>query len=224
MIVLAGGMPRSGSTWSFNIARLALARRGTVVSAASNSLSDALAAGGQNHVLLKSHLPEHEVIRLVQLGAVKSIVTVRRPEDAILSWMHTFGMPLEDTINAFESWFTIFHELRECSLVLRFEDVEERPARTAFRLGRSLFGDYSPVEAWRASRAFSRKRVSKLIRDVEEKRRPTTDAGFTYYDDETYFHRRHISDRSQFTASSEDLARIRAAFSAWIDDEGNVRL
>jgi len=99
MIVCILGMPRSGSTFSFNIARELLTARGTVHQASCSDLHPVLAAAPRvDHFLMKGHWPGDATINSIISGEARAVCTVRKPEDAIASWMTAFGFPLEQAI------------------------------------------------------------------------------------------------------------------------------
>ncbi|HEX6409545.1 MAG TPA: hypothetical protein VFZ88_03030, partial [Sphingomicrobium sp.] len=109
MIVFIAGMPRSGSTFSFNIARRLLEDRGSVYQEPTGDLLGAFERlGGAAHLLLKGHSADKVTLQLAQLGAMKVVCTVRKPADAIASWMTTFGFTLEQSLGHMEDWLRMF--------------------------------------------------------------------------------------------------------------------
>jgi hypothetical protein len=71
MIVFIGGMPRSGSTFSFNIARDLVERDGTVYQEPDSHLLDVVDRSAQSdHIVFKAHTADDTTIRLIQAGAV----------------------------------------------------------------------------------------------------------------------------------------------------------
>ena len=91
MIAIQAGMPRSGSTFAFNIVREAIRTCGTVYHEASNDLLGAIdRSNGADHVLLKTHALDAPSIELAKAGRVRIIMTVRRIEDAMASWLTAF--------------------------------------------------------------------------------------------------------------------------------------
>ena len=104
MIVFIAGMPRSGSTFSFNIVRRLLEARGSVYQEPTDDILGALErAGDATHLLLKAHQADDVTLALIKIGAVKAVCTVRKPEDAIASWMTTFGFTLAESLDATET-------------------------------------------------------------------------------------------------------------------------
>jgi len=80
MIVFVAGMPRSGSTFSFNVAREILSLRGTVYHEYSHTLTEVVArSAGADHILWKDHSTDEASMRLIELGAASVICTFRKP-------------------------------------------------------------------------------------------------------------------------------------------------
>ena len=194
MIVLVAGMPRSGSTFSFNVGREVLLARGRVHQEATHDVAGALERSGRaDHVLLKAHAVDHATMVLARHGALRTVITVRRIEDSIASWIDTFGWSDAEAVGHLRDWIQLYIALRGVALIVPYEQVDRRPAWAAWRIARFLHPGVSPIEVLRIARKFSRARVKAhadaLIADGEG----VTDIGFSFYDEQTYFHRRHVS-------------------------------
>jgi hypothetical protein len=171
MIVFIAGMQRSGSTYSFNIARDILRKRGSVFQEASQDVLGALRKSvGTDHILLKAHTADETILRLVESGAVKAICTARRPEDAIASWMETFAFNLEDCLEQMRAWLAMFERLKNYALVVRYQDIERRPLLSAYRIARHLRAGALPLEIYRVARNYSKAKVKMFIRQPRRKR------------------------------------------------------
>ena len=219
MIVFLAGMQRSGSTFAFNVARDALRRRGIVHQQASSDFRSVLAAAGPvDHILVKAHGSDDFGIGLARYGAMRVICTVRRPEDAVASWIETFGFGETEAIEHMRQWLRLYAQIREVALTVRFKTIDRHPTFAAWRIGRHLFSNFG----WREARAIARRhskyavkaRTEQLERDGTE----VQDIGFSWYDKATFFHRRHVSSLASRTAEerigAEQLARIRKALAA----------
>jgi hypothetical protein len=113
MIVFIAGMPRSVSTFSFNIAREALSARGRLHQENSrNVLAELAQAGDVDHVLIKAHQLDGLSILLGRYGAMRVICTVRKPEDAVASWMQMFNASEEEAIAGMRAWLRLYQELK----------------------------------------------------------------------------------------------------------------
>ena len=105
--------------------------RGQVYQEASFDILGALSrADGADHVILKGHQADRTCIDLARQGACRTICTVRRVEDAVASWMETFGFSEDDSNAAMRDWLAIFRQLRQTALVVPYElDRPPSPAR-----------------------------------------------------------------------------------------------
>ena len=86
MVVVIAGMPKSGSTWSFNVARVALSSKGSTLRLmAADSLpedSGMFIGHHARHLILKSHFPDAHVLNLLKTVAAKGIATLRDSAEA----------------------------------------------------------------------------------------------------------------------------------------------
>ncbi len=113
MIVFVAGMPRSGSTFTFNIVRGLLEARGRLHQIPVESVLSAVEdAGSADHLVFKGHAADEITIKLAKLSALKVICSTRKPEDAIASWMATFGFSIEESIAALNRWMVMYQERR----------------------------------------------------------------------------------------------------------------
>jgi hypothetical protein len=219
LIVFLAGMQRSGSTFAFNVARDALKRRGTIHQQASADFRDVLAvAGPVDHILVKAHASDDLGIALARYGAMRVICTVRRPEDAVVSWMETFGFEETEAVEHVRSWLRLYAQIREVALTVRYETIDRHPTFAAWRIGRYLFSNFG----WREARAIARRHSKRVVKartdQLPRGASGIRDVGFSWYDERTFFHRRHVSSRTSRRAeeriSAEQLARIRNALAS----------
>jgi hypothetical protein len=225
MIVFVAGMPRSGSTYAFNVARDASMRRGTLYQQASPDFRTALdAAGRVDHVLIKAHEADELGIALAHQSAMRVVCTVRRPEDAVASWMETFGSSEMDAIENIRRWLRFYAQLRGVALTVRYETLDAYPTLAARRIGRHLFEDFSWREARVIARRHSKASVKERTDQLERDAVGVQDIGFTWYDKQTFFHRRHVSSlvakRAEERIDADQVARIRTALAAEIAASG----
>lgn len=225
MIVFVAGMPRSGSTFAFNVARDVLMERGTVYQDVSDDVLGTISrAGASEHILMKAHAATAPTIALAQRHAIRTIVTVRRVEDSAASWIKTFGFSEDETVQQLRIWLVLYRELRRTSLVIPYEDIDQRPWLAADQIGRYVARDVSVLESLSISNRHSKSKVKRqtdtLSRDLDS----VQDIGFSHYDRATYFHRRHVSTMVSLPAEQRlplnQIARIREALSEYISEAG----
>jgi hypothetical protein len=217
MIVFIAGMPRSGSTFSFNVARDVLLARGSVYQEAAppNILQELARAGDAEHVLLKVHQLDDAGVLLARYGAARVICTIRKPEDAVSSWMETFDFSEEDSILVIRRWLRLYVMLQPFALTISYRTVDHHPFLAARSIMRFLVPNVRLTEIWHSARRHSKGEVKKLTDALSRERQNIKDVGFSWYDADTFFHRRHVSSLKSRSALErllpEQVQRIRAA-------------
>lgn len=223
MIVVVGGMPRSGSTFSFNIVREILLLRGSVACLSGLALPDAETLQKTDHFILKTHNPSEHVLDLIRSGEVKAVCTYRKPEDATASWSDTFGFSLAESIDAIRSWI-LWHKSQQATHDIDYQSIEGYPLQVISHIQSYLLGIEDEAAAVRLSRMYERDLTYKQYIDFE-KGDQTIDLGFSYYDPESFFHRRHVRSPERLTAqdtlNESDLELVREMFKPFVDAAGN---
>ena len=213
MIVVIGGMVRSGSTFSFNIVREILSRKGVVNFASANSLDQLIFdATDHAHFVLKTHAPDAPTLTGILEGVLPCICTIRAPEDAIASWMETFGLPVENGIAMVKQWLSWYSCVSDRVLTLNYQTIETQPRSAIKEIAEFLEincdNDFVDSLNEQYNKAMLKRHYDSLARDES-----TIDLGFSYYDKSTFFHRRHISSIetriATATLSPEELDFIR---------------
>jgi hypothetical protein len=217
---------RSGSTFSFNIAREHLQRVGRVVVAVADSFDGAIWSPEGVHSIIKGHAPADSVTRGIQTGYIRCICTIRKPEDAIASFMHTFGFDLEQLIGQAANWLAWYSRVASRVLTIQYQLIDEFPATAISLIDRYLTGDSCENRSEILAKKYS-KSLLKLQLDGLQENSHTTNIGFSYYNKETLFHRRHISSvvsrSAEDVLSAADVQRIRTALSTYVNRNGDLR-
>lgn len=222
MIVFVGGMQRSGSTFSFNIVRELLQARGDVYQEPSTDLAAVVErAGRSSHIVVKGHSLDPFSISLVRHGAMKTVCTVRKPEIAITSWMHTFGFSLTESIDQMAAWLEMYRQIHPFVLTIDYDEIDQNPNSAAWQIAQYVAPDASRDEAIIIADRYQKKTVQRRFESLERDGAATEDVKFSYYDKETFFHRRHVSSDNQ-KLPEEDIALIRARLSKFLGDDGFV--
>lgn len=224
MIVLVAGMPRSGSTFSFNIVRETLALKGRVLPIATDNLSDAFGAwSGEDHLVIKSHWPDDQLTKLTLAGAVPCICTHRRPEDAVASWIHVFGHSVSEAMTLVERWLKWHRQVAGKCLNLPFSDIETRPIATIRRIQRCVAGRTRLFAAIDLRRRYDRHVIREQMAKLQEGE-DTVNIGFSYYDKKTFFHRAHVPGadtiRAAAVLSPQDIELVRRQLAPYVDANG----
>lgn len=133
-LVLSAGMPRSGSTWLYNVLRLLLQRHlATGQAFSSGWFADQKPIEADGLQLLKLHRYDDTLARTA--GFIT--YSYRDPRDALASSRRKFGTPftmtwLDDCIAHHEAW------MKAAQHVLRYEVMVADPEQQARRLARQL--------------------------------------------------------------------------------------
>jgi hypothetical protein len=215
LIVLIAGMWRSGSTFTFNVARDVLMRRGTVHQESTTNFDTAMKrAGHADHVLVKSH-GLVDPAALAGRAELRVICSTRRVEDAYASWVEAFCWEEDRTIAIMREWLDFYEAMRGSALTLRYRQIDRMPWLSALRIGRFIAPDVTPWEAWSIARRHAKTKVKRQVDDMRPDDPGTVDVGFSYYDNATFFHRRHVSTvrsrPAETRLDAETLTRVRAA-------------
>lgn len=224
MIVAIGGMPRSGSTFSFNIVRESLAMRENVAVAAEDNFLAALAVSGSaRHLIIKSHTPDSLCTKLILKEAIPCICTIRKPEDAIASWMRFFGHGLEDTVASMASWLTWHTSVSKHVLNICYELIDQEPLNAVLAIQKYIIGQTSIPEAALLARRYDKKQLKNEL-DLMSIGENTENLEFGYYDKLTLFHKSHISSLDSVAAVQElteqQIRFIRNKLRSFVDEQG----
>jgi hypothetical protein len=163
VIVLIAGMPRSGSTFSFNVARQILAARGSVYQETCEDVVGVVGrSGGADHVLVKNHNLDEPSLALARAGAMRIIMTVRRVEDAMASWFDAFdAVPEAVALGVMHHWIGLFQQLRTKALIVPYEQIDRRPWVAVWRIARAICPIVYPTEVLAITRRLSKATVKR---------------------------------------------------------------
>jgi hypothetical protein len=210
-------MPRSGSTFSFNVAREILSARGSVHQESCDDVVGAVVRSAvADHVLVKSHRLDESSLALARAGAVRVVMTVRRVEDAMASWLDAFSaVPEPVALQIMHDWLHLYRQLRTKALMVPYQQIDRRPWLAAWHIARAVCPTVLPPEVLAITRRLGKAAVKRKTDTLAIEDSGVIDAGFTYYDSRTFFHRRHVSDLRSRTAeqrlSPERLRSIQTA-------------
>lgn len=212
MIVFIAGMPRSGSTFSFNVVRELLEKDGIVYCEASCDIATVLSrARNASHVIIKAHADGELLRQLVKHDAIRTICTVRPLEDAVASLIEVFVISVEEAIGTIRQWCLMYRNIVSSCLTVNYDMIETNPDVAADAMG--SFVRHGAPDARTIGLKYSRSRVADMV-PVNPDGPGIRDVGFSYYDERTFFHRRHISSLARRSAhdrlSADDLVRIRS--------------
>lgn len=134
MLVLCNGMPRSASTWSYNVAISLLRHTAQEVYGGYDENLHRFLCGlpaSCVHAVLKCHSLDAAGLRLAQLQAAKVVYTWRDLADATASFMTMFDVDFEDIISVMSSSLELFLRHRSNgALILSYEAITQQPTES----------------------------------------------------------------------------------------------
>lgn len=232
--VLCAGMPRSGSTWSYNVARRLLGHvhgeeslvggyvgEGPAVDAA---LNQPLATGMIN--VLKFHSLTETAVDKTRSGHARTIVTFRTPMNAVASLMGFFGHSLQSSVGSINASMHNLLTWRDTknSLLIPFDDIIADNAGSIGRIAAFLDLDVPEDLIATLDAETSYEAVKKKAGQLEQNGRRLIESGRSRYDPNSLLHVGHApmgakrAWRSQLSPDEQQYALEH--LSAWIDGEG----
>lgn len=144
--VFCSGMPRSGSTWSFNVCRYLLSINYGYPSVRSGYYGEDEALDDwykknkrfftTKHYVIKFHYPGPRLLSAMQDNWIRNIYTVRDPRDACSSYSNFFETSFDQSIKAIRNslyFYDKYKSLRNC-IIIRYEDMLADPVGQIVRI------------------------------------------------------------------------------------------
>jgi hypothetical protein len=213
MLVFCNGMPRSGSTWSYNVI-IALLRHATpdqeVHGGYDEDVARFLATAGASscsHVILKCHKLDSVGRTLARTGAARVIYTRRNLADAIVSLINMFGGDFDNAMAEMVSSLELYklHRHGGNAVIIGYEEIMSSPldaiGKIAGYLG--LHVNDKAMKAVVEENSFGRAR--EKVEQINQIEGAAYDAG-------TLLHPHHIRDGSsgygRKVLTEEQLCRV----------------
>ena len=231
-LVFCSGMPRSGSTWSYNVCRLLLTETfgEENVERVYREAADAeryltQINGSQKVHLLKLHYPGQTAMQFVTEGKAKNIYTLRDPLDALASFKEVFGDPVQSAAKRIRHSLEAADRFRRESdtLFVSFDQILGSPQDQIERLARYLGVSIDDDAVSRLHGATSLGKVKEITQTMGSQ--PNTKllrAGKSLYDPETLYHVQHATkaDTRDWHAelTEEEVSAAHDILGPWIDD------
>jgi sulfotransferase family protein len=200
-IVVCLGLPRSGSTWLYNVARELLGRRypeGPIACGFSDDFTAPQSTGARpvRCFLIKAHNPTAHFRALLGSTSARLLISIRDPRDAVASLMQSFRLTFHDAAGAVYSSAKTLAEMARCrhDLLLRYEDGFTDDIAAVQRIGEALgCTDEAPILR-RIHHELSRAGVSEKIRELGRRGAFRPEPAFTTWDPQTQWHPAHLGD------------------------------
>jgi hypothetical protein len=239
MLIFCSGMPRSASTWAYNVCRLLLSQNPSRSLVAGfvgewEDVDDYLkkeltVTSTTRNILLKTHVPGPLSVGLIQSQKAKHLYTYRDPRDSLCSYLAFEGGNFENVLegNIRNLQRLNWYELNSQTLFIRYEnmrcDTLQEIRRIANYLGLSLSEEVYQHIAEQTSLEASRK-VMKDISKAETDQ--VFQEGTHTIDRVTLLHDNHISKargktgRWQDEFSVDQKLKANVALEPWLIDLG----
>ncbi len=200
MLVICDGMPRSASTWSYNVA-IGLLRRSQPTVETHGGYDEDIACflaalpPTAAHAVAKCHQLDQCGRALARTGAAKLIYTWRDPADAAVSCMQMFGYDFEGALAIVDSSLGLyhFHRLSGNALILDYEQIAAASIDAIRRIATHLGLADSEDAIQAVANLTSLQRFKQHVESLDDSPHLVND-GTHEYDPETLLHRRHIRD------------------------------
>lgn len=133
MITLISGMMRSGSTWSYNVARICTGIMSDLIGTpyavgyGDGDLLDKMVEDALSKNILavfKCHFPGEGTIKNLNKGKIANILTIRDPRDCVASRRQfQSNEPFLDSVSKVKRCCAIVPKMRANTLIIRYEDM-----------------------------------------------------------------------------------------------------
>jgi hypothetical protein len=229
VLVLCTGMIRSGSTWSYNVARLLLARCAPrVIGGYADSPVPVFLQHGLDvdHCVLKCHEPDRAARALVKHRLCRTIYTYREPIDCLSSGA-AIGMPFDAMLKRLRASLELFQFQIETGgvHVIWYDDITGRPRDRVRTIADYLELDAGDEIVDTVAEMLSHENVRQVIRNQRQSKRQVAGQGGLLWDAQTLFNEKHIRDNPADpaqTISATQRAAIAQALPEWTDAGGRL--
>ncbi len=202
MLVLCNGMPRSASTWSFNVAveLLRRAAAGTVHGGYDENTTRFLKSAPPmaSHLVLKSHLKDPVALSLAQVGAARVIYTWRDLADAVVSFMRMFEADFDRAYAVMAESLDLYQRYRRNgdALIVSYQEITTDHLRSVRRIADFLRLEASDKDIAEVDRLTALENVRRKVQEVGtlENGHRLLRRDKTPYDPETLLNVNHIRD------------------------------
>lgn len=219
MIILCNGMPRSGSTWCYNVVCQlleSLRDSASVWGTYSEDLGSVLssAAGTYDHLVIKSHGLDSIGRALSRSRAAGVIYTERDIYDAVASSMNMFGLAFEAAFATIQSALEVrrFHAGNGDALFVEYEQLRYEPNTAIENIARYLGLVADPQTIAAIGQATSLENMKALSDALDSRSSDSPEK--RSYSPTTLLHRNHIRNGGvgygKATLTGEQVQRIAA--------------
>ncbi len=240
MWAFCAGMPRSASTWQYQVVTCLAENRGLgsglgwVTPRSFPQLRDRF-SDDSTLKIVKTHLSSEEMLREVETGQGKVFYTYRDIRDVIVSWLGFQDKSFDEILSRAEQYVFEEHFIwtgQPGAVISLYDDIMGRPSKQITEIAKAMGVCLAEREADRLAEAFSldqqKRRVKAVRRDPRGIAKRTLcrllGRPVDYYDKKTQLHWNHISSgksgRWRQELTQEQCKAIKAKFGQWLIDTG----
>lgn len=231
-LVFCSGLKRSGSTWSYNVARLLMLHATDPARLACGYVGEyqrveraiEAAQGKCDSLLIKFHFPTENLVTMVARGQAKNIYTVRHPLQALASELEFFGGSFERALTNIECGLQSMDiwRTKPGTLFIRFDEIIESPDSQIESIARHLGISVDPMIIRNCTKETSYRNMKRLAESLPEER--LVRIGGMTYDRLTLLHVGHAPkgvSRDWRTVLNDTQTEIASArLHRWIKEYG----
>jgi hypothetical protein len=228
--VMVFGLPRTGTTWAFNVAREMLKGKdfnsGFVSRPSVNWVED------PQIVLLKTHTPWRldELGNLLESGAGRMIMSVRNPGDTVLSQMRVIRSQgrkpkrmelLEQLASNYERYLRAFSDYPQYLVV---DEAEINSKTLEICQSINSYCEFESRSLKKIAESFTKSSVSEKIKGIAVEQ--GWQGTFDEFDKETHWHANHLHNKEYVVEWSPAEHQLIAQIDKMIDkfkNNNNVR-
>lgn len=215
------GLPRTGTTWAFNVAREML--KGKDFNSGFASRPSVNWIEDPQVVLLKTHTPWRldELGNLLESGAGRMIMSVRNPGDTVLSQMRVIKSQgrkpkrmelLEQLALNYERYLRAFSDYPQY-LVIDEAEINSKTLEICQSI--NLYCEFENRSVKKITENYYKDMVSQTIQNISEER--NWQGMFDEYDEETHWHANHLHDKDYVVEWSPAEHQLIAQIDKMID-------
>jgi Sulfotransferase domain len=226
-LILCTGMPRSGSTWSFNACMSLLESThpdASIVGFYSADIRAVLAERSADYLVIKCHNVDEAGHGAIRRGECRTIYTYRDPCEAVASLMVVFAhVSFDEALASIKASleFMTFQRLYGDALFLSYTELNETPQQAIRKIADhlGLAGDEAAITE--ADHRSSRQEATAVAEKVE-----TLAPAEVCRDDKYLYHRRSLIHRNHLTGggarwrctlSPSQIAQVHHETRLWAD-------
>jgi len=232
MIILCTGMFRSGSTWSFNVAKSIICENNpnsTIFSEYNESIKNVIndKLDAFDNIILKCHRVDEFGKSMIRHGCVKVLYTYRNPMEIIVSGMQTFNQKFDDVLGTVKNSleFLQFQKEYENTCLISYNEIVSDPFMVVKRISKHIDINLDIGKLKKIDSCFERKKIKKLSDSLKKEDNNIIDVGFSYYNAENLFHRNYIRDENAILweefLSEEQKRIILDVLKPYVNEDGN---